>query len=107
MTRLPKFQGKLAFIGDCLKASDSQRTLPLIPVGGPVPQNRPTTKTRAATGHSNYRFAWPRTIFFTLRFLDPRGCSRGFLGACFLRDARLAVFRSSLLNALVFAIHLS
>jgi hypothetical protein len=29
------------------------------------------------------------------------------LGACFLRDVRFAFFRSSLLNAFVFAIHLS
>ena len=54
-----------------------------------------------------YRFAVPRANFLTLRFCEPRAYSRAFLGACFLRDVRFAFFRSSLLNAFVFAIHLS
>jgi hypothetical protein len=54
-----------------------------------------------------YLFAVPRAIFLTFCFCDPRAYSRGFLGASFLRDARFAFLRSSLLNALVFAIHLS
>ena len=49
----------------------------------------------------------PRTIFFILGFLDPRGYSRGFLGACFLRAVRFDFLRSSLLSALVFAMYLS
>jgi len=56
--------------------------------------------------HQFYRFAWPRAIFFTLRFWEPRAYSRGFSGFSalrFLRDARLAFLRSSLLRALVFA----
>ena len=62
-------------------------------------------RPRAITGL--YRLAWPRTIFFTLGFFEPRGYSRGFLGACFLRATRFAFLRSSLLNALVFAMYLS
>ncbi len=54
-----------------------------------------------------YRLAVPRAIFFTLGFLEPRAYSRGFLGACFLRDVRFDFLRSSLLNALVFAMYLS
>jgi len=56
--------------------------------------------------HRFYRFAWPRAIFFTLRFCEPRAYSRGFRGFSalrFLRDARLAFLRSSLPRALVFA----
>jgi len=51
-----------------------------------------------------YRFAVPRTIFFTLRFIEPRAAVRLPLGAAFLRDARRAFLRSSLLNFFVFAI---
>ena len=57
-------------------------------------------------GAACYRFAVPRTIFFTLRFADPRAYSRGFNGFSvffFLRTARLAFLRSSLVNLLVFA----
>ena len=54
-----------------------------------------------------YRFAVPRTIFFTLRFAEPRAYSRGFLGACFLRAVRLACLRASFSSFLVFAIVLS
>ena len=50
-----------------------------------------------------YRFAVPRTIFFTLRFAEPRGTVRLAFGAAFLRAARLAFLRSSLLSAFVFA----
>jgi hypothetical protein len=53
-----------------------------------------------------YRFAWPRTSFFTLLFLEPRAYSRGFSGFsafCFLREARLDFLRSSLVNFDVFA----
>lgn len=51
-----------------------------------------------------YRFAVPRAIFFTLRFNEPRGAVRLALGAAFLRAARLAFLRSSLLSDFVFAI---
>jgi hypothetical protein len=54
-----------------------------------------------------YRFDVPRAIFLTFGFFEPRGYSLGFFGACFLRAARLTFLRSSLLNALVLAIHLS
>jgi hypothetical protein len=53
-----------------------------------------------------YRFAVPRTIFFTLRFFDPRAYSLGFRGFSvftFLRDARLDFLRSSLVSFFVFA----
>src|SRR5262249_40003205 len=53
-----------------------------------------------------YRFAWPRAIFFTLRFFEPRAYSRGFFGLSnliFLRAARFAFLRSSLLSVDVFA----
>jgi hypothetical protein len=53
-----------------------------------------------------YLFAAPRTIFFTLRFFDPRAYSRGFNGfsvLTFLRDVRFAFLRSSLLSFFVFA----
>ena len=55
-----------------------------------------------------YRFACPRTIFFTFGFFDPRAYSRGFSGFSvlrFLRDARLAFLRSSLLSVLVLAMN--
>jgi hypothetical protein len=52
-----------------------------------------------------YRFAVPRTIFFTLRFREPRGAVRFALGVAFLRAARLAFLRSSLLSDFVFAIN--
>jgi len=55
---------------------------------------------------SPYRFAAPRTIFFTFRFFEPRAYSRGFKGFSaftFLRAARLAFLRSSLLSFFVFA----
>src|SRR5207248_2642849 len=51
----------------------------------------------------DYRFAVPRTIFLTFCFFEPRRYSRGFLGACFLRAARLAFLRSSRLSFLVLA----
>jgi hypothetical protein len=54
----------------------------------------------------SYRFAVPRTSFFTLRFFDPRAYSRGFSGLSvffFLRAARFSFFRSSLPNVAVFA----
>jgi len=53
------------------------------------------------------RLAWPRAIFFTLRFREPRAYSRGrrgFSALRFLRDWRLAFFRSSGLSFFVFAI---
>ena len=55
-----------------------------------------------------YLFAAPRTIFFTLRFFDPRAYSRGFSGfsvLTFLRDVRFAFLRSSLLSFCVFAMN--
>jgi len=51
-----------------------------------------------------YLFAVPRTIFFILRFAEPRGTVRFALGAAFLRAVRFAVLRSSLLSDFVFAI---
>ena len=53
-----------------------------------------------------YLFAVPRAIFFTLRFWEPRGVVRLALGAAFLRAARFAFLRSSLLSDFVFAIEL-
>ena len=53
-----------------------------------------------------YRFAAPRTIFFTLRFFEPRAYSRGFSGFSvftFLRAVRFDFLRSSLLSFFVFA----
>jgi hypothetical protein len=53
-----------------------------------------------------YRFAAPRTIFFTLRFFEPRAYSRGFSGFSaftFLRAVRFTFLRSSLLSFFVFA----
>ncbi len=55
---------------------------------------------------SGYLFAVPRAIFFTLRFWEPRGVVRLAFGAAFLRAARFAFFRSSLLSDFVFAIEL-
>jgi hypothetical protein len=55
-----------------------------------------------------YRFAAPRTIFFTLRFLEPRAYSRGFSGFSaftFFRDVRFAFLRSSLVSFFVFAMN--
>lgn len=46
----------------------------------------------------------PRTIFFTLRFAEPRGVVRLALGAAFFLAARFAFLRSSLLSDVVFAI---
>ena len=43
-----------------------------------------------------YRFDWPRTIFFTIFFCDPRGTVRLALGAAFLRAVRLSFLRSAL-----------
>jgi len=54
--------------------------------------------------NASYRFAVPRTIFFTMRFVDPRGVVRFAFGAAFLRAVRFAFLRSSLLSAFVFAI---
>jgi hypothetical protein len=51
-----------------------------------------------------YRFAVPRAIFFILRFAEPRGTVRLALGVAFLRAARFAFLRSSLLSDFVFAI---
>src|SRR5919198_4454524 len=63
---------------------------------------------RPAPTQFNYvRFAWPRAIFFTLRFCDPRAYSRGLSGFSalrFLRAARLTFLRSSLLRVAVLAI---
>jgi hypothetical protein len=53
-----------------------------------------------------YRFAAPRTIFFTLRFFEPRAYSRGFNGFSaftFLRAVRFDFLRSSLVSFFVFA----
>jgi hypothetical protein len=53
-----------------------------------------------------YRFAAPRTIFFTLRFFEPRAYSLGFSGFSvftFLRAVRFDFLRSSLLSFFVFA----
>jgi hypothetical protein len=53
-----------------------------------------------------YRFAAPRTIFFTLRFFEPRAYSRGFSGFSaftFLRAVRFDFLRSSLPSFFVFA----
>jgi hypothetical protein len=53
-----------------------------------------------------YRFAVPRTSFFTLLFFDPRAYSRGFKGFSalrFLRAVRFSFLRSSLVNVAVFA----
>ena len=55
-----------------------------------------------------YRFAAPRTIFFTLRFFDPRAYSRGFSGFSaftFLRAVRFTFLRSSLVSFFVFAMN--
>jgi hypothetical protein len=52
-----------------------------------------------------YRFAWPRAIFFTLRFAEPRGTVRLAFGAAFFRAARFAFLRSSLLSFLVLAMN--
>ena len=55
------------------------------------------------------RLAWPRAIFFTLRFFDPRSqvrLGRGCSALRFLRAARFFFLRSSRFNALVFAIFL-
>jgi len=57
---------------------------------------------------ARYRFDAPRAIFFTLRFVDPRGVvlfPKGFSVRCFLRDARFAFLRSSLLKLFVFAMN--
>src|SRR5207248_5892563 len=51
-----------------------------------------------------YRLAVPRTIFFTLRFAEPRGTARLAFAGAFLRAARLDFLRSSLLRDFVFAI---
>jgi len=58
--------------------------------------------------HRPYRFAWPRAIFLTLRFCEPRAYSRAFSGFSalrFLRDARLELLRSFLLSDFVFAMN--
>src|SRR5437588_12403111 len=55
-------------------------------------------------GDCTYRFATPRTIFFTFFLRSPRAPVRLGLGGAFLRDARLAFLRSSLDNLLVLAI---
>ena len=54
-------------------------------------------------GAACYRFAVPRTIFFTLRLAEPRGTVRFALGAAFLRAVRFTFLRSSLLSDFVFA----
>lgn len=48
-----------------------------------------------------YRLLWPRTIFLTLCFWEPRGVVRLALGAAFLRAVRFSFFRSSLSAILV------
>jgi hypothetical protein len=56
----------------------------------------------------SYRFAVPRTIFFTLRFAEPRAYSRGLSGLSvffFLRTARFAFLRSTLVSFFVFAMN--
>ena len=57
-----------------------------------------TRKCSADPEATNYRLRWPFTIFFTLRFCDPRATSAARLafGATFLRAARLSFLRSSL-----------
>ena len=63
-------------------------------------------RTQRSAPHRNYLFACPRTIFFTLRFCDPRAYSRGFNGCSslrFLRATRFDFLRSSLLRAVVLA----
>ena len=52
---------------------------------------------------SSYLFAAPRTIFFILRLSEPRGAVRFALAGAFLRAARFAFLRSSLLSDVVFA----
>src|ERR1700722_7538912 len=49
-------------------------------------------------GSAVYRLRWPLTIFFTLRFCEPRSTSlaRFAFGAAFLRAARFSFLRSSL-----------
>jgi hypothetical protein len=44
-----------------------------------------------------YLLRWPFTIFFTLRFCDPRATSAGrfAFGAAFFRAVRFAFFRSA------------
>src|SRR5215472_8648914 len=67
-----------------------------------IPMRRPTPDA------AFYRFAWPRAIFLTFGFFDPRGYSRGFNGLSalrFLRAVRFAFLRSSLLNFVVFAMN--
>ena len=56
--------------------------------------------------HDCYLFAVPRANFFTLRFCEPRGAVRLAFGVAFLRAARFAFLRSSLLSDFVFAIEL-
>ncbi len=47
----------------------------------------------------------PRAIFFIFRLVEPRGVVRLALGAAFLRAARFAFLRSSLLSFLVLAMN--
>ena len=47
-----------------------------------------------------YRLDWPRAIFFTFFFFEPRGSVRLALGAAFLRAARFTFLRSSLSSIL-------
>jgi hypothetical protein len=54
-----------------------------------------------AEGCLVYRFDWPRAIFFTFLFWEPRGVVRLALGAAFLRAARFSFLRSSLSVILV------
>src|SRR5208282_5272503 len=70
-------------------------------------QERSGQVPSASCQRRSYRLAAPRTIFFTLRFFEPRAYSRGFNGFSaftFLRDVRFAFLRSSLLSFLVLAI---
>ncbi len=49
-----------------------------------------------ADNHLSYRFDWPRAIFFTFLFREPRGVVRLALGAAFLRAVRFSFLRSAL-----------
>ena len=64
---------------------------------------RPNGRMLTVEALLSYRFAVPRTIFFTLRLAEPRGTVRLAFGAAFLRAVRFALLRSSLLSDFVFA----
>jgi len=77
--------------GQTLVAGDPGRKKPL----------RWPTASITSTLFSLYRFDWPRAIFFTFFFAEPRGSVRFALGAAFLRATRFSFFRSSLSSTLV------